>query len=294
MSLSRLALIILNYNSYDDTMHLVDQLIGFGADYHVIVVDNASPDGSGKQLMARYGDMNVVDVVMSEYNGGYGAGNNVGFHYAEDKYGSAVMAVINPDVEIPSLDVISTMHETMMGDDRIGVVGAVIGDRESNADLNHSAWPIVTARQFARKQSLFSRRYDLTFKGDPVTSDLVRVGCVAGCFFMIRTETLHDVGYYDEAMFLYNEEDALGIKCRQKGWKTVLTLNCAYQHNHHDADGNLSFGQKIRATSASYTSAKYVCRRYYDGRGLITLCLAEAMNRLYLAAAFFKNKLIGR
>lgn len=294
MILSSLALIILNYNSYDDTVHLVDQLIEFCADYHVIIVDNASPDGSGKRLMSRYEDMRIVDVVMAGVNGGYGAGNNVGFRYAEDKYGADVMAVLNPDVEIPDLGVINTMHETLMSDERIGIVGSVIGDRESNADLNHSAWPVVTARQFARKQSLFSRRYAVPFECIHITADIVRVGCVAGCFFMIRTETLHDVGYYDEDMFLYNEEDVLGIKCQLKGWKVVLALSCAYFHNHHDSDGILTFDQKIHATNASYVSAKYVCREYYDGRGLVTLWMAEATNMLYLAAAYFRNKLIGR
>ena len=292
-TLEGLAFIILNYNSYDDTASCVDRLISFDAGYHLIVVDNCSPDGSGSRLSERYRGSDKVDVVIIPDNGGYGAGNNAGIRYAEEKYDIDTIAVINPDVEIPDLNVIRSMHDMLWSDDSFGITAAKIVDKDGSYNLNHSTWNIENARGFALRQSLFTRRYSKPYRCIPVNEYADETDCVAGCFFMARLRCFRDIGYFDENIFLYNEEDVLGIKCKAGGYRTIFLHDVSYYHNHKDSERNVSFHEKVHATEASYRSAKYVLKKYYRGQGQMLLWTVEAVNRVYLAACYVKNRLTG-
>lgn len=67
-SLSDLSLVVLNYNCEADTLYCVEKLLSFGSDFHIIVVDNQSPDGSYDRLKAQLGGRPCVDVLQSERN----------------------------------------------------------------------------------------------------------------------------------------------------------------------------------------------------------------------------------
>lgn len=287
-----LALIVLNYNSYDDTCRCVDSIIAFGEDFHIVIVDNASPDGSGGRLKDHYSDITQVSVLMSEHNGGYGAGNNIGIQYAENHLSCDKVAILNPDVVIPSAGVLWAMICVLEDHPDIGIVGATIMNRDGSFNLNYSAWNLAPVGGFVEKQSLRTKRYDRPFSGYDYAPGIARIDCVAGCFFMARLSCMKKIGYFDENIFLYNEEDVIGIKCKAAGFHTVLLLDQYYYHDHREPDKrSLTFREKIGATSASYESARYVCRTYYGGSGLLRLALIEAVNRIILALSYIKGRL---
>lgn len=123
---------------------------------------------------------------------------------------------------------------------------------------------------------------------------LARVECVAGCFFLAKVSCLDAVGFLDENVFLYNEENILGIRCRQNGFMEVLATDLFYRHNHAKIRRDLSFREKIRATHFSYQSRKYLCKTYYRSKGLLMIWLVERLNKIWLAFAYIKHNILKR
>ncbi|MBQ9334739.1 MAG: glycosyltransferase [Lachnospiraceae bacterium] len=292
--MSRVALIVLNYNSYDMTVRCVDGLAAFDLGCRIIVVDNCSPDGSYERLCDRYSE-SEVDVIRSDRNGGYGAGNNFGIRYAIDRYGAEVAGILNPDVIISDRDMIPMMVDRLCADERYALIGGAILDSEGHADLKRSGWNIPGVWGLAETQLIHSRRY----AGDPVFDriepGLIRTECVAGCFFLATTDSLRKIGFFDENIFLYGEEISLGIRLKEAGYIVLIAEDAGYCHDHQAPDDSeLTFREKVLLTRNSYESRKYLCRRYYSLPGLVLLWCAEMYNRIYLAAAYVFHRILRR
>jgi GT2 family glycosyltransferase len=182
-SFAKLALIILNYDSYPDTKACVDALLAFDEPFHIVIVDNASTDGSGARLHERYDAEKRVDVTDAPSNSGYSAGNNLGIRFAADRYEIDYVGILNPDVRIPDKEVLRALTEVIDNNEKCALAGAAIEGRDGVLNLNLSAWPVAQVGDFVNKQSLFTRRYKVAFDGNPIAPGLYKTGCVAGCFF---------------------------------------------------------------------------------------------------------------
>lgn len=92
--------VILHYQSFDETaeetMHIINDLSGKN---RVVIVDNASPNGSGKKLEELFLNNKNVDVILSNNNTGYAKGNNLGIRYALEKYSPDFIILANNDIE---------------------------------------------------------------------------------------------------------------------------------------------------------------------------------------------------
>ena len=111
----KLAAVILNYNDGDETIEAVRRISEYETLEAVIVVDNASTDGSREKLKAWLREMNHklareereeeeeteqfhrYMLVSSDRNGGYGYGNNLGVQYAYEVAGAEYVLIANPD-----------------------------------------------------------------------------------------------------------------------------------------------------------------------------------------------------
>ena len=62
------------------------------------------------------------------------------------------------------------------------------------------------------------------------SKDVVDVDCLAGSFFIIRNKVFEEIGFFDEKTFLYFEEDIIGKKISEKGYKVAVLNNCKFQH----------------------------------------------------------------
>ena len=145
------AAVILNYNDPEATKGAVERLRHFKAIDDVIVVDNASTDDSARKLGSYLKRINAEDadggpdrytLVLSDRNGGYGYGNNIGLRYACEITGSGLCLIANPD---------SVFDEGLVGamkscfeDEEVAAAGAVIrsGSSMTYGDLRASAWPL--------------------------------------------------------------------------------------------------------------------------------------------------------
>mgnify|MGYP001048890872 CR=1 FL=1 len=76
----KIGIIILNYNSYDDTINCVNSIFNFSNEkrfFKIYVVDNASIDESGDMLVKKYNNYSNISVILNSKNTGYAHGNNI-------------------------------------------------------------------------------------------------------------------------------------------------------------------------------------------------------------------------
>lgn len=94
-----LAIVILHYKTIDDTLNCVASIkknIDI-QNYSIIIVDNASGNGTGEELLARFSGDEKCKVIILKENTGFARGNNIGFDYARNTLKAQFIASFNSD-----------------------------------------------------------------------------------------------------------------------------------------------------------------------------------------------------
>ena len=107
-----LAYLVLHYKNADITKQCLESLLQTGLEEScIVVVDNASGNGSFEELRSQYGGNNKITFLLNKENLGYAAGNNVGFRYAKEKLGAEWIVLLNNDVVLEQRDFRETLLE---------------------------------------------------------------------------------------------------------------------------------------------------------------------------------------
>ena len=97
--------LVLHYKNADVTEQCLESLLNLDSqDSSIVVVDNASNNGSYEALLEKYGENARIHFIKNEENLGYAAGNNVGFRYAKEKLGADWIVLLNNDVVVEQRD----------------------------------------------------------------------------------------------------------------------------------------------------------------------------------------------
>ncbi len=108
MSDQKFAFLILHYNEKHTTIQCVNSIKANTENYDVqiVIVDNASPDGSGQALAKIYEGDTTVTVLQAEKNLGFAGGNNLGYTYLKNTVHADFICVMNNDVLLLQKDFI--------------------------------------------------------------------------------------------------------------------------------------------------------------------------------------------
>lgn len=290
----RIALVVLNYNSAEDTIKCVERLVSFNKGYQIIVVDNCSTDNSAEKIKSNLEKIKNVDIIYSETNKGYSVGNNIGIKYAISKYNSEIVGILNPDVIIPKAQVIDKICTALMSCEKYAIAGGVTINAENQYDIKSSCWNVPSPQNVISDHFLMKKRKDSNSKLKMLGDNIAETECIAGCFFLAKTKIIEKLGFLDENVFLYNEENILGIKCKKNGYKEIIVLDQFYIHNHeYKRKDKISLKNKLNKTKAGYESRKYMCKVYYNKKLLPLLAFVELINKIYLIICHIKNGILG-
>ena len=240
------ACVILNYNDAETTAALVGRVRDYASIQKVIVVDNASPDGSYERLKALADDR--VEVLQTGRNGGYGSGNNFGVRHAWEALGAKYALIANPDVVFGD-DTLARLMALMAEHPDCAAITPVQLDREGRP-IADKAWRIPTLFEYAMMDTrLFSGRIRRSngYPPEYFQGEVTAVECIPGAFLMVDAEKFLDAGGYDENMFLYCEESMLAWRLKQKGYATLLANDLTYLHYHA-----VSVSKSIRSALRQY------------------------------------------
>lgn len=152
------AFVILHYRAIDTTRSCVKSIRALAGDKHIVIVDNASPDGTGKQLAEEFAASPDVTVLLHDKNDGFARGNNVGVRWVCAHLDADFTVVLNNDVEIPQHDFIPQIARIyaqhpfdLLGPD---IVSVFSGIHQSPKTL-HGSCVIFSQRYLARHPEPF-------------------------------------------------------------------------------------------------------------------------------------------
>jgi GT2 family glycosyltransferase len=223
-----LAIIIVNYNTCALLRDCLRSVFASQGDfsYRVVVVDNASADGSAEMVRHEFPQ---VDLIASPVNGGYPYGNNVGLRQAgfqdQTPVGSAprFALLLNPDTVVPPTALRDMLAFCDARPD-CGVAGPKLIRPDGSLDLacrRSFPTPAVSFYRMVGLSRLFPRnprfgRYNLTYLSPDVQIEL---DSVVGAFMLVRGQAICQVGLLDETFFMYGEDLDWAFRIKAAGWK---------------------------------------------------------------------------
>jgi GT2 family glycosyltransferase len=201
--------IVLNYCSLEDTLGCVSRVrASRGADVRVLVMDNASPDGSGLALARQ---LPADEFVQLKRNTGYAGGNNAGIRLAIAR-GARHVLVLNPDVRVGP-KAVARYCEILAERPDVGALNSIqVGPDGETIDSGFRSG-ILTPLGYAGR-----RLRDNVF---PPLFEAPR--WLLGAALMLPVSTLERVGGFDPLFFAYGEEIDLCRRIRLHGLTLAIT-----------------------------------------------------------------------
>ena len=236
----KLSACIVVYNGYDEALKAAQTVLHCTRRYPVTLylVDNASPDGSGKKLeqavadgLLAAGPGQQVVVHCRTENGGFGTGHNTVLSLLH----SRVHFILNPDIQLTA-DTLSDLADWMAvhPDAVMARPGLRFPDgRSQSLPLRRCALRPMVYRQlpFLKFWEKYNRAY--LMEGEDLSAP-VEIEFCTGSFSGVRTSTFKAVGGFDESYFMYVEDADLTQKMRTRG-KVYLVPQYTAIHAWHRA-----------------------------------------------------------
>jgi O-antigen biosynthesis protein len=214
----QLSVIIVNYNvrAFLENALLSVQKAMFGVTGEVIVVDNASGDGSADMVRQKFPD---VRLIANRQNVGFATANNQALRESKGEY----CLLLNPDTIVQE-----TTFRAMIGffeqHPDAGLAGCRILNPDGSLQLacrRSFPSPWVAFTKISGLSSLFPSsalfgRYNLTYKSPDETYE---VDAISGSFMFARRAVIESAGYLDENFFMYGEDLDWCYRVGKAGWK---------------------------------------------------------------------------
>jgi GT2 family glycosyltransferase len=227
----------------------------------VLVVDNASTDGSAEMIEAKFP---WVKLVKSSENLGFSKGNNVAIRQCQGRY----IALVNPDV-IVFPGCLDALADFLDQNPKVGNVGP----RVSNPDMSMQS----TCRRFPTMWNNFCSATGLAtkfkhsrfFAGEHMFyfphDRTLTVDVIVGCFSMIRRETFDDVGLLDEDLFMYGDDVDWCRRAWNAGWQVVFHPGGQAIHDR----GKITAPYPVRFAVAQQRSVLHYWRKHHSFWGVL-------------------------
>jgi len=266
-----LSIVVVNWNVRDLLRRCLRSIFAAPSPApEVIVVDNASSDGSAEMVRAEFPQ---VALIANADNRGFPAGNNQGLAVARGRY----VMTLNPDTEIAGAAP-GRIVAYLDAHPEIGALGPQLHNPDGSIQSSRRRFPTFATALFESTwlQGIAPRGVLRRFYVDDVPPDRTQeVDWVTGACLVVRREVLDRVGGFDEGFFMYSEELDWCKRIKSAGWKIVYLPEA--QVIHH---AGKSSEQAVAARHSHFQTSKvrYFCKHHGE-------FIAETL-RLFLLALY--------
>ncbi len=280
----KLECITVNYRTEDLTLRVVRALVEAleGHDARITIVENGSGNSAAERLregLQAISGSTPTTLIVSEVNGGFGAGNNLALRAALGRPDPPdVFYLINPDA-LPDPGSVAALLGFLERHPRAGVVGTGVRDLTGP---HSSAFRFPTApgefegRLRLGAVSRLLARWRIPLEPGGAAR---RVDWVSGSSCALRRAMLEEVGLFDESFFLYFEETDLCRRAAPFGWEVWTVPESEVLHEGAVATG-LEDRTKRRPAFWFESRSRYLLK--HDGwRGLVLANLAWVVGSLF-------------
>lgn len=254
--------VILHYNTIEETRECVKSIKELKEkEIQIIIVDNASRNGTGQVLKEEYKNDKNIDILINSSNEGFAKGNNLGYKYAKEKYNPEFIVVTNNDVIFFQKEFVEILekeyaknHFYIMGPDILDITKmkhhSPIND--AGPTLYWAEFWLKCFRKYLFKariknllqnigllklsRRMLNKKENLEEEKNYVTEEtayqegIVVHGCciIASRLFIDKQDWI----FYPET-FLFNEEYILWEWCKYHNYRIIYSPDLKIIHNEH-------------------------------------------------------------
>jgi GT2 family glycosyltransferase len=267
MNNPRVAIIILNWNGWKDTIECLESIYQINyQNYSVVVVDNNSSDESIKKIkdyingklkvesnFIKYSsdnkpiefnefngtDLNIeknlsikrLNLIKNKINQGFAEGNNIGIRFALKNINPSYILLLNNDTVVDK-NFLTALIQEGEKNDKIGLLGPKI----YYYDNPNVIWCIggKIDWKFARGLHVGTNEDDHGQYENEMNFDYI-----SGSALLIKTEVLEDVGVLDKRFFLYFEETDLALRASLRGYENLYVPHAMIWHKVSKSGGGI-------------------------------------------------------
>lgn len=281
-----LSIIIVNYNVKEFLQNLLHSIEKASSNItkEVIVVDNASDDGSVELITNKFPSVNLI---ANKENVGFGKANNQALMIAEGEF----ILLINPDA-IVSEDTFDKMFSFFNKHPEAGLAGCKILNSDGTLQLacrRSFPGPWTSFTKVTGLSSLFPKsnlfaRYNLTYLDENNTYE---VDAISGSFMMMKKEVLKKVGGFDEQFFMYGEDLDLCYRVQQAGFKVYYVHTTQVIHYKGESTKRSSLDE----TKVFYDAMHLFVKKHFSSFFLVEIILRSAIGFRKLVTFLGKRQL---
>lgn len=287
----KLSIIIVNYNTYALTKQTIDSIIQkeHPFQYEILLVDNASCDGSIERLQQEYKialSQGILQILINHTNMGFSKANNIGIKIAKGDY----ILLLNSDTVING-NCLESCLAKIEEDTGIGALGCKVV--LSDGSLDHAC-----KRGFPTPKASLYYLLKL-YKKNPIKygqynalqlpeNQIGEVDCLTGAFMLMPKNVLSKVGLLDEDFFMYGEDIDLCYRIKEAGYKILYYPKA--QITHYKGGSSKKKRTKI---IYDFHQAMWIFykKHYYKNYNFITTCLVYSGIWIKYSLEIIKNAL---
>jgi GT2 family glycosyltransferase len=236
--------------------------------YEVIIVDNASTDGSLEELENYFGSNSKIKIIKNQKNVGHSEGCNIGANLSNGRY----LVFLDSDIEFDSKNWLSELVKVVENDKTIGLAQAKIVLSEDKTRLDCVCLAIDVLGTWAANYGSLGNKLKKNFEIMAASS-----GCC-----IIRKEVFNNSGGFDNDYFIYDDDTDLSLRLRIMGYRILFIPSSEVIHRSGVLRGVSGIGPYYSAKNRLRTAIKN-----YEFRNLWWKFSFLIFSMLLVSAGFF-------
>lgn len=268
MNKSRIGYVILHYQAINETLDCVASIKKVcDQDDVIIIVDNCSPNGSGKILYEKFQNEIDIKVIRNTENLGFAKGNNAGYTIAKQDYKCDFIVMLNNDtlmIQHDFRDKLTVAYEHY----HFAVMGPKILQKDGNVNPSNPSIPVHTNIFRARigqvsnyvryilavfgLDIVFGQLVDKKKESTNRTEDLQEDVQLSGCCWIFSKDYVERFDGINSETFMYLEEILLYIRVKNAGLKIIYNPELEIIHLEDAATLETFKGKTKKARQFKY------------------------------------------
>lgn len=227
----------------------------------IIVVDNASPDGSATQLRQISG----IRLIESPNNLGFAGANNIGIQAVDaERY-----LLLNPDTVVRS-GAIQILHDFLDRNPQAAMAGPRLESLDGHPQLSTFGYHTPLGELLiGANVGVLTRLFKSAIVYGQIPQETCRVEWLAGACLMIRSEVIRRVGLLDARFFMYYEEVDFCRRARKLGFDCWYVPQARVAHLEGQASGIASGQTRKRLPRYWFESRHRYYRKHFGYLGVM-------------------------
>lgn len=290
--------VILHYQNIDDTINCIDsikKLQELNNNYKILLVDNKSPNNTGKELEKRYINDSNIEIILLEKNYGFSKANNIAFKMAK-KYNPEIILVLNNDIIFEDNNFLLNLFKICKKSKKYDIICPDIINlkdehqnpmKESEMNIGkayknmlyefcfyllmnvYGIRNIVAKKRKKREEKWFEMYYEKTSKSKMHLDNFIPFGA---CIIYINQWIKNEEKAFVSDTFMYMEEDMLGIYIKQKKYRMLYSEDLKVRHLEGRSTQKINQNQykvlKFKSKNKAKALYKYIkfCKKIKKGK----------------------------